>query len=69
MAYFNPVTNDALVKERQQAFQRAADRRRLVRIADASQSRPQTNVLAALQKRIIKGIQLQRPAVEASCKA
>lgn len=67
MAYFNSITNDAFMKERQQAFQREADRRQLVRIADAAQSRPKTNILAALRKRIIKEVQLQQPSIQAGC--
>ena len=69
MAYYNSITNDALTKERQQAFQNEADRRRLVRIADASQPRPKTNILAALRKRIAKVTQLRQPGIEASYKA
>jgi hypothetical protein len=69
MAYFNSVTNDVIMKERQQAFQREADMRQLVRLADAQQSQPKANVLTALRKRIAKVIWLQQPDANVNCEA
>jgi hypothetical protein len=69
MAYYNSITNDALTKERHQAFQHEADKRRLVRIADAFQPRLKTNILAALRKRIAKVTQLRQPDIKVSYKA
>jgi len=69
MAYFNSVTNDALMKERQQAFQREADRKRLVKITDEPQPQPKMNILAVLRTRITKVVRSQRPGIKKSYKA
>lgn len=74
MAYFNAIMNDAVMKERQQAFQVEAARRQLVRIADEQKNMQKNNnlktsILAALCRQAAKVVWLQPSGVEARCKA
>ena len=69
MAYFNSITNDAVMKERQQAFEQEANRRQLVRTADAQQSQPKMNGLVVIRMKLAKVIQLPWPRVKIGYKA
>ena len=66
MAYFNPLMNEILMKERQLAFQREADERRLVRLAETNQPRQKTKILMIIQNLASK-LPRRQPATLAAC--
>jgi len=64
MAYFNPLMNEILIKERQQAFERLADEIRLSNLAVAQQSQHKADILTTIRK-IAANLAKEKPATPA----
>jgi hypothetical protein len=66
MAYFNPITNEVLTKERQQMFLHQAEERHLFHLANAKQVRPGSGLLITIRN-LVAGLSQRRKTVPAVC--
>lgn len=66
MAYFNPVINEVLTKERQQLFIRQAEDRHLIHLATGQQARPKSGLLPS-RRNLTSIFSKRRETVPAAC--